>query len=52
MGMALWGTVIGAVFGGIPAERYGRRKTLIAVGIPLFRLGDRLRHRAGSVTPS
>ena len=35
-GMALWGTVIGAIFGGIPAERYGRRKTLIAVGILYF----------------
>jgi len=35
-GMALWGTVLGAIFGGIPAERYGRRKTLIVVGILYF----------------
>lgn len=31
--MALWGTVIGAMTGGWPAERFGRRKTLFAVGI-------------------
>jgi MFS family permease len=35
-GMALWGTVIGAIFGGIPAERFGRRKTLISVGVFYF----------------
>ncbi|MCH7228135.1 sugar porter family MFS transporter [Verrucomicrobiaceae bacterium E54] len=35
-GMALWGTVIGAIFGGIPAERYGRRRTLIWVGVLYF----------------
>jgi MFS transporter, SP family, arabinose:H+ symporter len=35
-GMALWGTVLGAVFGGVPAERYGRRRTLIAVGFLYF----------------
>ncbi|NCI46513.1 sugar porter family MFS transporter [Sediminibacterium soli] len=33
MSMALWGTVLGAVFGGIPTQRYGRRKVLIAVGL-------------------
>jgi sugar porter (SP) family MFS transporter len=33
MGMALWGTVIGAIFGGIPTNRFGRKKTLIAIGI-------------------
>jgi sugar porter (SP) family MFS transporter len=32
MGMALWGTVLGAVFGAIPTDRYGRRKTLIGIG--------------------
>lgn len=26
MGMALWGTVIGAFFGGIPTNRWGRKK--------------------------
>ena len=33
MSMALWGTVIGALFGGIPTEKYGRKKVLIWVGI-------------------
>lgn len=33
MGMALWGTVIGAIFGGIPTNRWGRKKTLLAIGI-------------------
>lgn len=31
--MALWGTVIGAMLGGFPADRYGRRKTLIGIGV-------------------
>lgn len=26
MSMALWGTVVGAIFGGIPTEKYGRKK--------------------------
>jgi len=34
--MALWGTVVGAIFGGIPAAKYGRRKTLIWVGFLYF----------------
>ena len=33
MAMALWGTVIGAVFGGIPTNKLGRKKTLIWIGI-------------------
>ncbi|MCG9791365.1 sugar porter family MFS transporter [Flavobacterium algicola] len=33
MGMALWGTVIGAIFGGIPTNVLGRKKTLIWIGI-------------------
>lgn len=33
MAMALWGTVIGAIFGGIPTNKYGRRKTLITIGV-------------------
>ena len=33
MSMALWGTVIGAVFGGKPTEKYGRKKVLLWVGI-------------------
>lgn len=34
--MALWGTVIGALFGGIPSARYGRKKSLIGVGFLYF----------------
>lgn len=30
---ALYGTIIGALFGGIPAEKYGRKKVLIWIGI-------------------
>lgn len=33
MSMALWGTVIGALFGGIPTEKYGRKKTLFWIGV-------------------
>ncbi len=33
MAMALWGTVIGALFGGIPTDRLGRKKTLIWIGV-------------------
>ncbi len=33
MAMALWGTVIGAIFGGIPANKLGRKKTLIWIGV-------------------
>ncbi|AHF14593.1 sugar porter family MFS transporter [Niabella soli] len=33
MSMALWGTVIGAIFGGMPTEKYGRKKILLWVGI-------------------
>jgi MFS family permease len=33
MSMALWGTVIGAIFGGFPTEKYGRKKVLIWIGI-------------------
>ncbi len=33
MSMALWGTVIGALGGGLPTERYGRKKTLFWIGI-------------------
>ncbi|MEK6152124.1 sugar porter family MFS transporter [Flavobacteriaceae bacterium 3-367] len=32
MGMALWGTVVGAIFGGIPTNTLGRKKTLIWIG--------------------
>jgi len=33
IGMALWGTVIGAIFGGIPTNQIGRKKTLVWIGI-------------------
>lgn len=33
MSMALWGTVIGALLGGIPADKFGRKKTLFWIGI-------------------
>nr|WP_298994561.1 sugar porter family MFS transporter [uncultured Allomuricauda sp.] len=33
MGMALWGTVIGALFGAIPTNKLGRKKTLVWIGI-------------------
>lgn len=32
MGMALWGTVIGAIFGAFPTNALGRKKTLIWIG--------------------
>ncbi|MGE0493671.1 MAG: sugar porter family MFS transporter [Vulcanimicrobiota bacterium] len=31
--IALYGTVLGAFFGGVPADRYGRKKTLFGVGV-------------------
>lgn len=37
MSMALWGTVVGAIFGGIPTQKWGRKKVLIWIGI-LFSL--------------
>lgn len=33
MSMALWGTVIGALFGGIPCDKIGRKNTLIWIGV-------------------
>tara|TARA_R110000868_G_scaffold100301_3_gene275887 strand:+ start:3986 stop:5302 length:1317 start_codon:yes stop_codon:yes gene_type:complete len=33
IGMALWGTVIGAFFGGIPTNKIGRKKTLVWIGV-------------------
>ena len=31
--MALWGTVVGAIFGGFPTNKLGRKKTLILIGV-------------------
>jgi len=36
MSMALWGTVIGSLFGGIPTDRLGRKKTLFWIGVLYF----------------
>lgn len=33
MSMALWGTVLGAIFGGRPTDAFGRRKVLIFIGV-------------------
>lgn len=37
MSMALWGTLLGSIFGGYPADKLGRKKTLFWIGI-LFAL--------------
>ena len=34
--MALYGTIVGAAFGGIPADKYGRKPTLIWIGVLFF----------------
>lgn len=36
MSMALWGTVIGAIFGSWPTDKFGRKPTLIGIGILYF----------------
>ncbi|MGK7391218.1 MAG: sugar porter family MFS transporter [Candidatus Cyclobacteriaceae bacterium M2_1C_046] len=36
MSMALWGTVLGALAGGIPTNKFGRKKTLFWIGILYF----------------
>ncbi|MEL6559121.1 MAG: sugar porter family MFS transporter [Bacteroidota bacterium] len=36
MSMALWGTVAGALLGGIPCDLFGRKKTLFWIGILYF----------------
>lgn len=36
MASALWGTVAGAMFGGIPTDAYGRKNTLIGIGFLYF----------------
>ena len=33
MSIALWGTVLGSIFGGKPTEKYGRKKILLLVGL-------------------
>ncbi|MFY0652436.1 MAG: sugar porter family MFS transporter [Cyclobacteriaceae bacterium] len=36
MSMALWGTVVGSLLGGIPSQRLGRKNTLIWIGALYF----------------
>ena len=36
MSMALWGTVIGSLLGGIPTKKLGRKKTLFWIGVLFF----------------
>jgi SP family arabinose:H+ symporter-like MFS transporter len=36
MGSALYGTVLGALLGGLPTDRYGRKRTLLAIGVLYF----------------
>lgn len=36
MSMALWGTVLGSLMGGIPTQQLGRKKTLFWIGILFF----------------
>ncbi len=33
MSMALWGTVGGSIYGGVPTEKFGRKKVLLWIGI-------------------
>ena len=39
MGAALWGTVVGSLLGGWPTDRFGRKQTLLWIGI-LFLVGS------------
>ena len=36
MSMALWGTVAGSLFGGLPTDRFGRTRTLLWIGVLYF----------------
>ena len=36
MAMALWGTVVGAIFGGFPTNKFGRKNTLLIIGVLYF----------------
>lgn len=36
MSMALWGTVLGSLLGGIPTQKLGRKRTLFWIGILFF----------------
>lgn len=47
---ALYGTILGALFGGMPAEKYGRKKVLLWIGIVFFvsAIGSALAHEVVS----
>ena len=36
MSMALWGTVLGSLMGGMPTQQLGRKKTLFWIGVLFF----------------
>jgi MFS transporter, SP family, arabinose:H+ symporter len=36
MGSALWGTVVGSLVGGWPTDRFGRKRTLLSLGVLYF----------------
>ncbi|QLE02463.1 sugar porter family MFS transporter [Galbibacter sp. BG1] len=36
MSMALWGTVLGSLMGGIPSQKLGRKNTLLIIGVLYF----------------
>ena len=36
MSMALWGTVLGAIFASYPCDYFGRKNTLIGIGVLFF----------------
>ena len=46
MSMALWGTVLGLLIGAWPTDRFGRRKTLLWIGILYFVSATGSRFRA------
>ena len=48
MAAALYGTVVGAMFGGVPADRYGRKPTLLVIGV-LYLVGAIWSALAGDV---
>ncbi len=48
MAAALYGTVVGAMFGGVPADRFGRKPTLLVIGV-LYLIGAIWSALAGDV---
>ena len=36
MSMALWGTVLGSMIGGVPTDKFGRKPTLLCIGLLYF----------------